>query len=107
MAEADEQRRGASTPAIAEAPTGGFPCPHCGARTLVTDSRPTLYGWRRRRKCLGCTRRFSTVELISTNDIEAAMAFRRRVLPRLRALVRLADALEEGDDEIDDFKDPR
>ena len=38
-------------------------CPYCFGRTAVIDSRPKLYGIRRRRKCLICLKRFSTVEI--------------------------------------------
>jgi transcriptional repressor NrdR len=38
-------------------------CPFCGqADTKVTDSRPDADGIRRRRECLACGQRFSTVE---------------------------------------------
>ncbi|MEO8457927.1 MAG: transcriptional regulator NrdR [Chloroflexota bacterium] len=38
-------------------------CPFCGqADTKVTDSRPDSDGIRRRRECLACSQRFTTVE---------------------------------------------
>ena len=38
-------------------------CPFCGqADTRVTDSRPDTDGIRRRRECLACGQRFTTVE---------------------------------------------
>ena len=117
MAAAGNGRQGPSLPAIGEGPTRGpyapstgYPCPHCGERTTVTDSRPGPFGWRRRRKCLSCRARFGTIEVVYTNELIAALKFRRLVLPRLEKLVRWAIALEEnpeGDDEFDDFKDPR
>lgn len=38
-------------------------CPVCGAETKVVDSRSIEDGTRRRRKCLECDYRFSTVEI--------------------------------------------
>lgn len=40
-------------------------CPYCGVddQAMVADSRPKDYGVLRRRKCLSCGRRFSTIEL--------------------------------------------
>jgi len=38
-------------------------CPFCGySETKVTDSRPDSGGIRRRRECLSCSRRFTTLE---------------------------------------------
>ena len=37
-------------------------CPVCDCETKVVDSREYEYGIRRRRECLKCERRFSTVE---------------------------------------------
>lgn len=40
-------------------------CPFCGnPDSKVTDSRPELDGIRRRRECLGCGQRFSTLERV-------------------------------------------
>lgn len=41
----------------------------CGKRTGVIDSRPTLYGLRRRRLCNECGRRFTTMEIIALDGI--------------------------------------
>ena len=38
-------------------------CPVCGADTKVIDSRPIEDGTRRRRQCLECDHRFTTVEI--------------------------------------------
>lgn len=38
-------------------------CPVCGAETKVVDSRSVEDGTRRKRKCLECDYRFSTVEI--------------------------------------------
>lgn len=38
-------------------------CPICGGATRVADSRPNSDSIRRRRECLECKNRFSTVEI--------------------------------------------
>lgn len=38
-------------------------CPHCGGETHVVDSRPNEDSTRRRRECIECKHRFSTVEI--------------------------------------------
>lgn len=38
-------------------------CPECGGETLVYDSRRSLDSIRRRRKCMICEGRFTTVEI--------------------------------------------
>lgn len=38
-------------------------CPHCGGETHVVDSRPNEDSTRRRRECVECKHRFSTVEI--------------------------------------------
>ncbi|WP_421930066.1 hypothetical protein [Nitratireductor rhodophyticola] len=43
----------------------GLRCPGCGKKKHRTiDSRPTFGGIRRRRECLSCSYRFSTIESI-------------------------------------------
>jgi transcriptional repressor NrdR len=45
-------------------------CPFCGdENTRVTDSRPDRDGIRRRRECLGCGRRFTTVERVELGGV--------------------------------------
>lgn len=43
-------------------------CPKCSEETNVTDSRPAGYGVRRRRKCVKCGYRMTTVEVAITGD---------------------------------------
>lgn len=38
-------------------------CPYCGAESKVLDSRPVYDAVRRRRQCLLCEERFTTIEL--------------------------------------------
>lgn len=88
---------------MCEAPTpGGFPCPRCGSRSEVMDSRARVGGWRRRRRCTSCRHRFSTIELVYTNDLTAALAFKRRVVPKLEELMRWIASLESEPPEEDD-----
>src|SRR5262245_19155784 len=45
-----------------------FPCPHCGERSAVKDSRPASIGGastvKRRRICLACHQRWTTYETV-------------------------------------------
>lgn len=53
---------------------GAFPCTTCGGRTAVKDSRPHESGGiRRRRECMLCSSRFTTIE-VATEDAEEAKA---------------------------------
>lgn len=45
-------------------------CPYCGYEdSRVTDSRTAPEGVRRRRECLGCSRRFSTLERVQLAEL--------------------------------------
>src|SRR5712692_2461596 len=45
-------------------------CPFCSQNdTKVTDSRPESEGIRRRRECLGCGRRFTTLERVELGGV--------------------------------------
>ena len=68
-AQRDRQRKAAGTPlptrvALASA-NGGYPCPKCGARTAVYNSRPSHGSVRRNRGCPSCLHRFTTYETIA------------------------------------------
>ncbi len=43
-------------------------CPHCPATTRVIDSRAAAGAIRRRRKCQGCGRRFTTFERVAEQE---------------------------------------
>lgn len=60
-------------------------CPLCKADSNVIDSRPTddPTAWRRRRACLGCGYRWSTIEM----PLDQARAA-RRIVKALKDLVR-------------------
>jgi hypothetical protein len=52
----------------ARSPTShsGFACPKCGCASRIIDSRAASFGaWRRRRECVSCDYRFSTLEAIA------------------------------------------
>jgi hypothetical protein len=73
--------------------TPNFPCPHCGHRSWVNDSRPATLGGaaavRRRRTCTICNRRWTTWEtLISASTLE------RRINATARAVSIAIAALE-------------
>lgn len=48
---------------------GSFPCPSCGEKTTVYDSRPSpkIGGVRRRRRCLECGNQFRTYEMTAAS----------------------------------------
>jgi transcriptional repressor NrdR len=57
-------------------------CPFCGhADTQVKDSRPSEDGAaiRRRRYCVGCGQRFTTIERVQLRELTVIKADRRRV----------------------------
>ena len=55
-------------------------CPQCGRDGfIVTDSRPSKYGTRRKRVCHGCGYRMRTIE-IPENDMRSAYAVRKQCL---------------------------
>jgi hypothetical protein len=46
-------------------------CPYCAEwDSIVTDSRPSNVGTRRRRKCQACLRTYSTIEVIDQDSIQ-------------------------------------
>ena len=58
-----------------------FPCKWCGADTGTTDSRPFkgIGSIRRRRKCVKCDRRFTTIEvdaktLVALSEVASTLA---------------------------------
>src|SRR3989304_9029688 len=54
-------------------------CPYCGyADTKVTDSRDADDGIRRRRECLNCGQRFTTMERLTTGSLLGAKKDGRR-----------------------------
>jgi transcriptional repressor NrdR len=72
-------------------------CPYCGfSDTKVTDSRDTDEGIRRRRECLNCTQRFTTVERLTTGTLLVAKKDgRREEFSREKLLAGLRKATEK------------
>ncbi len=72
-------------------------CPYCGfADTKVTDSRDADEGIRRRRECLNCGQRFSTMERLSTGSLLVAKKDgRREEFSREKLLAGLRKACEK------------
>jgi hypothetical protein len=65
--------------------TSGMPCPECGGKTGVTDSRPFHGALKRHRVCLSCDLRFRTFERVEgAEDIRASEY--RALRPQLIAL---------------------
>ena len=76
---------------------GGMPCPTCGERTTVRDSRTTNAGYiRRRRWCHRCDVRFATIEVprdgLIEEDILAANEELRLALAQLAVKYSILDA---------------
>ena len=72
-----------------------FPCPNCGAKTGVRDSRPSIeiYGIRRRRRCFACEHRFTTMEVAYEKAGGVDVERKNRVLDRMNALLNIVNAL--------------
>ena len=58
-------------------------CPVCGGETKVVDSRPIEDGTRRRRQCLECDHRFTTVE-IDADYYEALKPIDKKAVQKAR-----------------------
>jgi transcriptional repressor NrdR len=72
-------------------------CPYCGfADTKVTDSRDADEGIRRRRECLNCGQRFTTVERLAMSSLLVAKKDgRREEFSRDKLLAGLRKACEK------------
>src|SRR3972149_240357 len=72
-------------------------CPYCGfADTKVTDSRDADDGIRRRRECLSCGQRFTTLERMATGSLLVAKKDgRREEFSREKLLAGLRKACEK------------
>jgi hypothetical protein len=58
-------------------PDGGIRCPACGHNeSMVKDSRAMSYGIRRRRKCMLCGLRCTTVEVLKQDSTRVMAAFK-------------------------------
>ena len=72
-------------------------CPFCGTDdTKVTDSRPDQDGIRRRRECLACGRRFSTLERIELPGVALLKKDgRREAFDRAKIITGVRKACEK------------
>lgn len=72
-------------------------CPYCGfGETKVTDSRDSEDGIRRRRECLGCAQRFTTIERLAQSGLMVAKKDgRREEFSRDKLLAGLRKACEK------------
>ena len=61
-------------------------CIYCNANTKVIDSRESQKGTRRRRECLSCRKRFTTLEAV---DPYTDFSAKKRELLSLRCGLRL------------------
>lgn len=88
---------------------GSFPCPECGGRVDVKDSRPSTYFGaatiRRRRSCRGCGKRFSTVEVIETTHdskrVQRIAFAARRLQDATSDLLKQYESVPNGEDRAD------
>lgn len=73
----------------------GFPCPTCGVRTDVKDSRPHDGGIRRTRLCPSCDLRFHTMESTGEENAAQVNKLRLRLMSRLYKLGEAIDKIEQ------------
>ncbi len=64
----------------------------CGEKSAVLDSRPNTGGsWRRRRKCVVCGRRWTTIEIthasMPAGDVDIMLSHLRRIMAEVDGLV--------------------
>lgn len=65
----------------------GLICPACGAdQNHVTDCRPNVIGFRRRRRCYACNGRFTTYEVVVDGDAPLVIRGGRTSRPTLESL---------------------
>ena len=75
---------------------GGVDCDECGGlKTAVIDSRPTVGGIRRVRKCLTCDHRFVTFEYRETElpDIDGILGIADQIDSNARRMKQIGDTL--------------
>lgn len=82
---------GIIAPALRAESLAGLECRSCGGRTGVINSRRSenLYAIRRTRKCGGCGRRFTTIEMPSSDVDE----LNRRMFSLQQSLERATEAI--------------
>ena len=72
-------------------------CPFCAqAETKVTDSRPEQDGIRRRRECLACGRRFTTLERVELGGVVLMKKDgRREAFDRVKVIAGMRKACDK------------
>jgi len=76
-------------------------CPKCKGKTIVIDSRRNPKNQvRRRRKCIKCSNRFSTVEIIKTKK-----SVEEGYKKSSEENVAVAEEMEDFENDIDDMDD--
>lgn len=60
-------------------------CPHCHQPSKVIDSRAASDGWRRRRECLACRERWTTLEVVEQAVPQAAVDHVRALLEQFKS----------------------
>ena len=75
-------------------------CPQCGVpRARIVDTRPSPRGRRRRRKCIVCDHRWTTLEI--PEELMDAMTGNRsgKIIKAIRRLLSVAEPTEGTTDE--------
>lgn len=77
---------------------GGIPCPTCGKRSRVIETRQIAVGLRRRRRCqsAACGGRFNTVELVAPAGRMADQQFAIVAIDQLDRMATLALSMLPG-----------
>jgi transcriptional regulator NrdR family protein len=84
----------------------GIRCPHCGsARSKVIDSRKINGGIRRRRVCIDCDARHSTVEVVQTY-LRHQKYTAAKIERQTRALKKFQKRKPNGLEALDDAPSP-
>ncbi len=72
-----------------------LPCPKCGGDARVSDSRPHELGVHRRRKCMKCGERFSTMEMIRYKQ---AIKLQNKLNELVEQLMELKEGIDNEHD---------
>jgi len=64
------------------------PCPDCKAATQVVETRASEHGPRRRRQCVACRKRFTTIE-VEIGSLDDLMLFQKKVKALMEELTKV------------------
>lgn len=85
----------AETPSFHIDAAFGLICPTCGSdQNGVSDCRPNVIGYRRRRRCFSCQARFTTYEVVVDGDAPLVIRGGRTSRPTLESLAPYLRRLE-------------